>query len=251
MSNPGGAAAGIGNEQGGARGGAGRLVDQAQAAPRREPRVLSECPVWWQLGYGGLRVVSRDAGNSWSDTQSLASNGADDEDLLRAVAYGSGLWLAMGWKFLTSQDGVTWEVHGMISDLDDMPQCNIVEGLTHDGAQFYAACTPWQCPGQLWRSVDGIHWQSHAQIGDTEGHLFLDFRAGKFLAYGDSLKTFTSADALAWQVIPGVERGTWCDGAIKSEADCHGSSWFDGVYLRSQGKGEIGRSADGASFSSV
>ncbi len=203
------------------------------------------------VGYGGMRVVSRDGGLSWSDYSSMADNGGDDDNLLRAVVYGKGKWLATGWKLLTSDDGVVWTELGKLNELPGMPDCGIIEALAFDGTYFYAGCTPWQSPGHLWRSADGSSWTDHGDIGDTEGHLFLTFRAGKFVAYGDTLTTFGSADAVTWEIMSGIERGTLCEGSWKSESDCHDASWFDGIYLRGAWPNVIESSANGSNWATA
>jgi hypothetical protein len=67
-------------------------------------------------GYGGLRIVSRDGGLSWGSRASIAANGGDDDNLIGAVAYGKGRWIATGWKLWSSDDGVTWTDHGKLHD---------------------------------------------------------------------------------------------------------------------------------------
>lgn len=217
---------------------------QSGSAPDRVPGLVA-------VGYGGIRIVSRDGGLSWADRDSFAVDGGDDENLLRAVVFGDGLWIATGWKLVTSTDGVAWTDHGLINELDGMPPCNVIEGLAHDGTAFYAACTPWNEPGKVYVSSDGFAWSEHGTIGDTQGHLFLTFRAGQFVAYGDTLTTFVSPDAQSWTVLPGVERGTYCEGEWRSEDGCFSASWFEGAYLRSEWKGKITRSTDGGSFEVV
>ncbi|MEO5726350.1 MAG: hypothetical protein ABI134_00845, partial [Byssovorax sp.] len=85
------------------------------------------------VGYGGIRIVSRDQGLTWGDRASEVTNGGDDEVLLRAVTYGKGLWIATGWKYWTSPNGVDWTDHGLVGK--GILPCGIVEGLAYfDGA---------------------------------------------------------------------------------------------------------------------
>ena len=200
------------------------------------------------VGYGGIRVVSRDTGKTWADRASFAADGVDDTNLLRAVVYGKGLWIATGWKLVTSTDGVTWVDHGLITKLPDpRPSCNIIEGLAFNDRTFYAACSP----GTLLRSDDGLRWTQAGSIGDTGDHLFLTYRAGQFVAYGDTKTSFASADAVAWTPLPGLVQATYCNGQWKNQSDCGDVSWFDGVYLRPEWKGKIVRSTDGRKFDPV
>jgi hypothetical protein len=203
------------------------------------------------VGYGGLRVVSRDGGAHWSDAVSFAANGGDDENLLRAVVYGNGQWLATGWKFVTSADGVIWQDHGLIHELQGMPPCNIIEGLAFDAGYFYGACNADGDGGVVFRSSDGTSWERFASIGVTQGHLFLTYRGGVFVAYGDAPSSYQSTDAKTWTVLGGVTRATYCDDTWKSEKDCHDSSWFSAAFLRADWQGRISRSSDGNQFADV
>jgi hypothetical protein len=203
------------------------------------------------VGYGGIRIVSRDGGKTWGDRTYTTVEGGDDTELLRAVAYGNGLWIATGWKLVTSTDGVHWTDRGLLTDGPKISGCTIVEGLAYSGGYFYAACTPWDSPAAVFRSSDGLTWTKHGTIGDTGGHLFLSHRGGMFVAYGDSGTSYQSADAVTWTVLPGVTEATYCQDAYHSQADCHDSSWFDGAWLRADWQGIISRSADGKSFTQV
>lgn len=216
------------------------------------------------VGYGGIRIVSRDLGLTWGDRASEVIEGGDDEHLLRAVVYGNGLWIATGWKYWTSPDGVTWKDHGLLGK--GILPCSIVEGLAfHDGA-FWAACgtyvggTPM---GAVFRSSDGLTWvdEPFGVIGDTAGHLSLTARGGKMVAYGDNGVSFESSDGAAWSVMPGLEAATYCDNQWKSMGDCdpttvangyyEGVSFFDGIWLKSAWQGKIIRATDGVDYKTV
>ncbi|MEQ1564410.1 MAG: hypothetical protein ABMA64_02145 [Myxococcota bacterium] len=203
------------------------------------------------VGYGGIRLVSRDGGATWSDVVSFAPNGLDDEDLLRAVTYGDGLWLATGWRWVTSPDGVEWTDHGLIADAAGWPPCNIVEGLAWADGAFYAACADWYGEGHVYRSVDAHTWTLHGDLGPTGGHLFLSHHQGTFAAYGDSGTSLVSTDAVTWTELPGVVRATWCDGAYVSEVDCAGPAWFDGAYFSTSWPDTVRRSTDGVTWADV
>jgi len=197
-----------------------------------------------------IRIVSRDGGKTWGDRAYETSNGGDDDVLLRAVAYGKGVWVATGWKLWTSADGVHWIDHGKLG-AGPLTACSIVEGLAYKDGWFLAACTPWNTPGTIYRSPDGLVWTKYATIGDTGGHLFLTYRGGKLVAYGDTKTSFQSDDGLTWTVMPGLQEATYCAGSWKSQTDCQSSSWFDGVYLRADWQGKISRSTDGSLFTVV
>jgi hypothetical protein len=61
------------------------------------------------VGYGGRRVRSTDDGVTWTDDVSIDPSGGDDLSLLRTIAWGNGLFVAAGWRIMTSPDGVTWK----------------------------------------------------------------------------------------------------------------------------------------------
>jgi len=202
------------------------------------------------VGYGGIRIVSRDGGKTWGDRAYETREGGDDDVLLRAVAYGKGIWVATGWKLWTSTNGTTWIDHGMLKD-GPISACSIVEGLAFKDGAFFAVCTPWNSPSAVYRSTDGVAWSKYASIGDTGGHLYLTYRGGKFVAYGDNKTSFQSTDAMTWTVMSGIEEATFCDDTWKSETDCKDSSWFDGAYLRADWQGKISRSTNGTSFTTA
>jgi hypothetical protein len=200
------------------------------------------------VGYGGIRIVSRDGGSTWGDRASFSANGGDDENLLRAVVYGKGKWIATGWKLVTSNDGKVWTDHGLINEGDFLP-CNIVEGLAYADGWFYAACSG--NPSTTYRSLDGLDWAEYGTIGNTDGHLFLTYRDGKFVAYGDNERSFESEDASTFTELSGVTSATFCEGSWKTQNDCFDAAWFDGTYLRADWQGKISRSAAGDDWTTV
>ncbi|HKQ67696.1 MAG TPA: hypothetical protein VJT73_00080 [Polyangiaceae bacterium] len=199
------------------------------------------------VGYGGIRLVSTDQGATWHHRASFAADGGDDENLLRAVVYGRGLWIATGWKLVTSTDGREWIDRGMLTNLPEpRPACNIIEGLAFKDGVFYAACTLYTGQGTVYRSNDGLGWTKLSEIGSTGGHLFLTYRGGQFVAHGDSKASFQSTDATTWLPL-GVEQATYCDAQWKPQSVCGDASWFEGgISLKPEWKGKIMRSVDGA-----
>jgi hypothetical protein len=206
------------------------------------------------VGYGGMRVVSRDAGATWEDYTAWGPDGDDDFDLLRAVTYGNGLWVASGWRWATSTDGVQWTDHGMLFEDGEALlgiNCNIIEGLAFADGYFYAACPQWEQPGAIYRSADGMNFEYLAEIGDTGGHLYLDYRDGLLVAYGDTQTSYASSDGVTWEVMPGLVEATYCEGEWRSFSDCHEAHWFDGYYFRGVWSNRIERSSDGQNWSVV
>ncbi len=238
-----GAAGGSGSG-GGADGGGGATGSTVEVPPGYVPAIMA-------VGYGGMRIVSRDGGKTWGDRTFVQGASGDDQDLLRAVVYGKGLWVATGWKLVTSNDGVNWTDHGLIA-AGPIPKCNIVEGLAYKDGYFFAACNPWDSPGAVFRSSDGLAWTKYSNISpDTGGHLYMTYRGGKFVAYGDSLTSYQSDDALTWTVLPGVQEATFCQDTFMSLTACHQAAWFDGVWLREQWPAKIVMSTDGTTFNQV
>ena len=183
--------------------------------------------------------MSRDGGKTWGDRAYETTNGGDDDVLLRAVAYGKGIWVATGWKLWTSTDGVHWTDHGKLKD-GPIKSCSIIEGLAYKDGTFFGVCD-----GNVFRSSDGLTWTKHSTIANTGSHVYLNYRGGKFVAYGDTKTSFQSDDALTWTTMAGIEQATYCENTWKSQTDCKDSSWFDGAYLRADWQGKISRSTDG------
>jgi len=237
-------ASGAPGSGGGAMGNAGATGSTVEVPPGYVPAIMA-------VGYGGMRIVSRDGGKTWGDRTFVPGASGDDQDLLRAVVYGKGLWVATGWKLVTSNDGVNWTDHGLIA-AGPIPKCNIVEGLAYKDGYFFAACNPWDSPGAVFRSSDGLAWTKYSNISpDTGGHLYMTYRGGKFVAYGDSLTSYQSDDALTWTVLLGVQEATYCQDTFMSLTACHQAAWFEGVWLREQWPAKIVMSADGTTFNQV
>jgi hypothetical protein len=200
------------------------------------------------VGYGGIRIVSRDGGLTWGDRVFAAPDGGDDDDLLRAVVYGKGRWLASGWKLMSSDDGLNWTDHGKFHD-GIITDEQIIEGLAYKDGFFYAAGDG--NPSRLYRSADGLAWSYFAAIGDTVKHTGLAYRGGVFVSYGDSNTSYRSSDGQSWSEM-GIDQATYCDGKWQSFEDCFEAFWAEaGYYLLPQWGGDIQRSSDGKDFKTV
>jgi hypothetical protein len=201
------------------------------------------------VGYGGIRILSRDGGNTWTERAFAAPDGGDDEDLLRAVAYGKGRWIATGWKLMTSDDGVHWTDRGMLNDgiIDQNP---IIEGLAYKDGYFFAAGDG-SSGAHIYRSADGLTWSSFGTGGDTVKHTGLTYRAGLFVSYGDSGTSYQSSDAKTWTEM-GIDDATYCEQAWRTFSQCHEAWWSDdGYYILPEWGGLIRRSTTGSSFKTV
>ena len=202
------------------------------------------------VGYGGLRITSRDGGKSWTSSVAEANGGLDDYDLLRAVAYANGKWLATGWSATTSTDGVSWTPLRRINQpggitWNGASLCGLTEGLTSDGDAFYVACGSAQ---KVFRSTDASDWVEIGAIGDLGGHVALAWREGTFYAYGDDKTSYRSSDGATWTMVPGIDQATFCEGTWKSRAACHDASWFAGAYFQGIWQSRVSRSTDGTTF---
>jgi len=201
------------------------------------------------VGYGGIRILSRDGGNTWGERAYEASSGGDDEDLLRAVTYGKGRWIATGWKLVSSDDGVHWTDHGMLND-GIIAHNPIIEGLAYKDGYFYAAGDG-AAGAYIYRSADGLSWSDFARGGDTVKHTGLTYRAGSFVSYGDSATSYQSTDGRVWTEM-GIDNATFCEGKWQTLAACHDAWWFDdGYYILPEWGGQIRRSSTGTSFKTV
>lgn len=140
------------------------------------------------VGYAGRRTVSRDMGKTWEPVQVLGGGG-DDQFLLRDAAFGAGRVVALGWKFLTSPDGVTWtEVKN--------PHGQWQGGVVWGNGMFISSGGL----GRSAKSLDGVNWTTIANAGNTHIRK-MSFHDGEFWATGDSGTVYHTADGVgAWKV---------------------------------------------------
>jgi hypothetical protein len=191
--------------------------------------------------------VSRDDGASWGDAAQWAANGGDDLNLLRAIAWGNGKWVAAGWRMVSSIDGVTWVEEGEAG-------CNLIEGMTFGDGVFLLACCCDAGQGDVYRSTDGLTWELMGTVPAAAGrHAYVVHGSGgEFGASGDDGPSFVSHDqGLTWEPMEGVDHVMPCDGALVDRDDCFGAFRGGGGWLRTQWAGVIERSADGTSWTQV
>jgi hypothetical protein len=195
------------------------------------------------VGYGGLRVVSRDLGKTWTNETHWAEDGKDDDDLLRTIAYGNGLWLSAGWRLVTSADGVSWDDHGMAEDVITAINCPVTDGLAFGAGKFLVACG-----SNLASSSDGLQWTKVTRTPDVGGHPYLiwDEAEQQFVCSGDDGPSFVSHDGASWTKIS-IVKAHLCAGEIKAKTEC-ASFHTQGVFLTTEWGGVIRRSTDGSKF---
>jgi hypothetical protein len=138
------------------------------------------------VGYGGRRVRSAD-GTKWTDDQAWEMNGGDDDKLLRAVAFGEGKFVAVGWRATTSSDGVSWADGGLYTQW--FGGLAWAKGLWV-GAGGY---------GLRAASQDGVTWQIISN-NDTRAHRALAYDAvnARWVAVGDQGLLVSTFDGGAW-----------------------------------------------------
>ena len=192
------------------------------------------------VGYGGLRVVSRDNGVTWKNRAELAMSGGDDNNLLRGIAYGNGIWVTVGWRVFKSMDGaITWNEQ-------TPPQgCGLMEGVSFGAGHFIGTCGT-----DAFASSDGTTWTRVAMVGDTGGHTYVFFVNGLFYSSGDSKKSYSSPDGHTWSELVGTQAVAFCDGRLQTRAACPGF-WNGGIYLSTQWESKITRSTDAVHFATV
>jgi hypothetical protein len=195
------------------------------------------------VGYGGLRIVSRDLGQTWEDEVHWSENGGDDRDLLRAIAYGNGIWVSGGWRITTSTDGVAWTDRGNSEDVISAINCQVTDGMAFGNGEFLAACG-----STLAASSNGLDWQRRGDTPEVGNHPYIVFdpAAKQFACSGDDGNSFVSNDGSDWTQLP-IDSVRLCQG-LAPESEC-GSFYYEGVYLSTEWGGLIRRSTSGSDFS--
>ncbi len=221
-------------------------------------------PVIVTAGYGGRRMRSLDLGVTWIDGIRDDPNGGDDMNLLRAITYAEGLFVAVGWRIHTSTDGSTWEEH----TLSGQQWCG---GLAYGNGRF--VCTG-GC-GNTYRSTDGLTWEAagNATTGGCMHMRSLAFGNGVFVAAGDNGLVNTTSDGMDWNASASDEQvnnvifrdgefiasgvggfhKTSPDGVTWTQqvGDANMESFGHGVYVRGRWKGIIERSTDAVAWDRV
>ncbi len=198
-------------------------------------------PLGWRqamvgVGYAGVRIRSLDLGETWPDVQRLAPTGGDDQNLLRCVAWGRGLFITGGWQYFTSPDGVAWTKRA------NPAGCGLMQGCAYGNGKFVATCG-----GTSYVSSDGVAWTRGGAV-DTGGHPNLLFGAGAFAVWGDAHRVFGSKDGAAWSLEAGLGSAGFCNDKLQERAACGDADWGFGVGLKGwfqqMGGGGIFRATD-------
>jgi hypothetical protein len=183
----------------------------------------------------GTILTSTD-GVNWVLRKSVTGNG------LSAIAYGNGLFVAVGNYMLTSADGVQWtdrQIEGSDAITFGNGQFVVVDGIGIRGSRIRT-------------SVDGVNWTQHPWWGTTDYLADIAYGKGMFVAVGGSwinvfdriaeMTITTSTDGVRWdQRSPEVENGF-----INSIA--YGNGLFVASTGDSRGEAPILSSTDGVNW---
>lgn len=189
------------------------------------------------VGYGTRRVRSVD-GLTWTDFIEVNPNGGDDNDLLRGVGYGDGVFVAVGGGgegfSMRSTDGITWtdENHTIGSFLSDV--------VVLDDGTFVAAGGN----GLRVRSVDGgVTWIDPSEYFAGH-HRAIAAGNGVAVAVGH-----TYGDGNAGLVTTTADGATWTELQIGGGAYSGGSIVFgNGTFVARDDAGQLRASADGIAW---
>jgi hypothetical protein len=189
------------------------------------------------VGYGTRRVRSVD-GLTWTDFVEVNPNGGDDDDLLRGVGYGDGVFVAVGGGgagfSMRSADGITWtdENHSLGSFLSDVV-------VLADGT-FVAVGGN----GLRVRSVDGgVTWIDPSEYFAGH-HRAIAAGNGVAVAVGH-----TYGDSNVGLVTTTTDGATWTEFQIGGSGYSGGSITFgNGTFVARANDGQLRASADGVAW---
>ena len=202
-------------------------------------------PVFIAVGYEGVRVASFDLGATWNTPQKLGADG-DNEFLLRGVVAGNGLFVTVGWKILTTTDGVTWTPR-------TNPQNQWLQGLSYSNGLFSAVggygYSAW--------SADGLTWVASTFRDAEAARSMATGLNGVLMAGTDPGNWWKSTDGKTWVADSsghGSSEVVWCDTEFRARSACPqlvvegGVAHGEGVWLRLGGGGVQRSVDDGGTF---
>ncbi|MDB4974752.1 MAG: hypothetical protein JWN48_3093 [Myxococcaceae bacterium] len=218
-----------------------QVADSGSTTPGTKPT-----PVFVAVGYSGVRMSSKDLGKTWGNVVVSDPTHAnkDDQNLLRSVKFGAGLFVAVGYKIWTSPDAVSWTER-------TSPTTQWMGGMQYGNNLFVAAGGS----GTSIYSSDGISWTTGKDRGGEPART-VAFGNGMFVAGTDQNNWWTTSNGQSWSVLSGGHNGStvvWCNGkAFSDAAGCSDplarnegrTALGEGVYVSAAG-GKIERSLDG------
>ncbi len=203
------------------------------------------------VGYAGRRVRSTDLGVTWTDDQTLGGGG-DDVYLLRAVGFGNGVFVAAGYKILTSPNGKDWQEQ-------TNPQNQWLGGLVFQNGSFVAVGGY----GYSARSSDGISWTVTGTVGSNQASRSLAYGKGMFVAASDTSTPtadwYQSTNGDSWTKLSGGHANNqiaFCNGAFADYDSCTGAfnargrATTQGITVRLN-NGRLERSTNSTDFTAV
>lgn len=230
--------------------GGGTTTGASSSGGDEDASTPSGRPVFVAAGWAGRRVYSTDLGLNWTDVSDTFNGGGGDDDfLLRAIGHGHGLFVAVGWKILTSPDGVTWTSR-------KPPQTQWLGGIQLAASGRLVATGGF---GYSTYSADAITWKLGGTVGDNVASRSLAYGNGMFVTATDGGEWWSSSDGLSWASFSDGHDDravAFCDAQFKAYDTC--TSNYIGK-LRAQGEGitvrvengDLQRATDGKTFTTV
>ncbi|HWB82139.1 MAG TPA: hypothetical protein VG755_44555 [Nannocystaceae bacterium] len=190
------------------------------------------------VGYGTRRVRSDD-GLTWTDFVEVNPDGGDDDELLRGIGWGDGIFLAVGGAgagfSMRSFDGITWqdETHTLNSFVSDVAWQggtfvagggnglrvrSLDGGVTwQDQTEYFAGHYRAIAAGNgifvavghtygdtndglIAITVDGASWDAEQLVGAPYQGLGIAFGAGMFVIRDEDGAVRSSSDGTQWNV---------------------------------------------------
>jgi hypothetical protein len=177
-------------------------------------------------GYGARRIRSIDDGVTWVDDQNSIPDGEDDEWLLRDIGFGGGVFVAAGYRVMTSTDGKEWTSTERQEDW--------IGGLAYGEGKWVAAGS------NSYRAIssDGLDFERPPNLtGEEQRHvrgLTYESVSGRWIAIADDAVVYTTADGSTWTRGEGAD---FTGGPVTVAAG--------GGIVVAVMRGEISRSIDG------
>ena len=130
----------------------------------------------------GHIATSSSTGSSWTQR-------AKSADPFEAVAFGAGIYIAVGYyKLWTSTNGTTW------TDRSSTSPNQSVNSATYGNGLFVVVGGS----GRISTSQDGINWTQRTSPFGKDTINSVTYGAGRFVAVGRSGKIATSTDGINW-----------------------------------------------------
>lgn len=211
----------------------------AAADPPSDPR--DQPGVFLAVGYGGRRMLSSD-GITWKHDQALTANGGDDQELLRTCIYADGQFVSLGWRLMTSPDGVAWTDRGVDAFGNWAGNVVYAEDLLVSLGGY----------GMRMSSGDGVHWSEHSiDTSATHPSDAVAYGAGTFVSTSDSGQRSYSDDGVTWHFVSAGDTTTptyhlaYGDGVFVAVGDkqvlhsTDGKVWTAGTTLTVNAEGIV------------